>query len=324
MSDFPIVCETCLGPNPYVRMQKFFEGGVCHISGRPYTSFRWKAGSDSRYKKTVICQIIAKAKNVCQVCMMDLDYGLPVQIRDKALNIQEEILPMTRVNKEYALNHMEIDEAKFNKNITNDLIIKLGRTEPYYKRNQARLCSFFAKDCCNRGTECPYRHEMPTTTSLSKQNYHTRYYGSDDPVANKMLERASKLPSLVPPIDLNITTLFIGNVTPAITKEDLWNVFYMYGEITSFKIYYLRSCALVTYCKRQDAENACVGLSRHLVVKGHTLVLRWGNPHRQNTVKQKEENIDMTASNIPGQKMKPYAAMDSAQFGSLINEKHFK
>ncbi len=122
-SDFPIVCETCLGPNPYVRMQRvrissllrsqgFMHaascaccrhllrvaaqplqpdpcqkavlcrllrklwrsfllqieyGGECHISGRPYTKFRWRPGSDARYKSTIICQEVAKAKNVCQV-----------------------------------------------------------------------------------------------------------------------------------------------------------------------------------------------------------------------------------------------------------------
>ena len=33
-----------------------------------------------RYKKTVICQEVAKAKNVCQVCLLDLEYGLPVQV----------------------------------------------------------------------------------------------------------------------------------------------------------------------------------------------------------------------------------------------------
>ncbi len=70
-------------------------GGECHISGRPYTVFRWRPGNDARYvyefdreqtlliqlvtacpgsllsrcryKKTIICQEVAKAKNVCQV-----------------------------------------------------------------------------------------------------------------------------------------------------------------------------------------------------------------------------------------------------------------
>jgi pre-mRNA-splicing factor RBM22/SLT11 len=107
----PIVCETCLGPNPFVRMQRvrllalvhgplllsaqlrdgqvqqgrlmtqqrmfvpfcptsmqIEYGGQCHISGRPYTVFRWRPGNEARYKKTIICQEVAKAKNVCQVC----------------------------------------------------------------------------------------------------------------------------------------------------------------------------------------------------------------------------------------------------------------
>jgi hypothetical protein len=42
-------------------------GGQCHISNRPYTVFRWRPGNDARYKKTIVCQEVAKAKNVCQV-----------------------------------------------------------------------------------------------------------------------------------------------------------------------------------------------------------------------------------------------------------------
>ena len=67
-SEFPIVCEDCLGPNPYVRMMKEPYGSECAISGRPFTVFRWKPGSEARYKKTVVCREVALAKNVCQVC----------------------------------------------------------------------------------------------------------------------------------------------------------------------------------------------------------------------------------------------------------------
>ena len=33
-----------------------------------------------RYKKTEVCQTCAKTKNVCQTCLLDLEYGLPVQV----------------------------------------------------------------------------------------------------------------------------------------------------------------------------------------------------------------------------------------------------
>ena len=52
-TDFPIVCEVCLGPNPYIRMIKQPNHKECKVSGRVFTSFRWRPGADARYKETV-------------------------------------------------------------------------------------------------------------------------------------------------------------------------------------------------------------------------------------------------------------------------------
>ena len=73
--EFPIVCETCLGENPYVRMTREKFGKTCKICERPFTIFRWKAGTGGRYKKTEVCQTCSKMKNVCQTCVLDLEYG---------------------------------------------------------------------------------------------------------------------------------------------------------------------------------------------------------------------------------------------------------
>lgn len=43
----------------------------------------------------------------------------------------------------------------------------------------------------------------------------------NDPVAKKLLQRASEMPSLEPPADKSIRTLYIGGVDERITDRDL-------------------------------------------------------------------------------------------------------
>ena len=53
-----------------------------------------------RYKKTEICGVCAKAKNCCQTCLLDLQFGLPTQVRDTVLNVQSKA-PTSDINREY-------------------------------------------------------------------------------------------------------------------------------------------------------------------------------------------------------------------------------
>ncbi|XP_023525004.1 zinc finger CCCH domain-containing protein 40-like [Cucurbita pepo subsp. pepo] len=285
-SDFPIICESCLGDNPYVRMTKADYDKECKICTRPFTVFRWRPGRDARYKKSEICQTCSKLKNVCQVCLLDLEYGLPVQVRDTALSINSnDSIPKSDVNREYFAEEHDrkaragIDyESSFGKARPNDTILKLQRTTPYYKRNRAHVCSFYIRGECTRGSECPYRHEMPETGELSQQNIKDRYYGVNDPVALKLLNKAGEMPSLEPPEDESIRTLYVGGLDARVTEQDLRDNFYAHGEIESIRMVLQRACAFVTYTTREGAEKAAGELSNKLVVKGLRLKLMWGRP----------------------------------------------
>lgn len=222
---FPKVCESCLGENPYVRMMRETHGAACKVCSRPYTVFRWKPGKKARYKRTEICQLCAQMKNVCQTCVLDLQYGLPVEVRDAFLstenNTNSSSVPMSDANQEWAIQvhaqkarveaeNLEMIEAAgkggggltlaassssssstYGKAASNKSLIKMARMEPYYQRNLPHLCSFFARGECNRGDECPYLHEMPKSKKdpLAKQNIKDRFRGRNDPVAKKILSR---------------------------------------------------------------------------------------------------------------------------------------
>lgn len=87
-----------------------------------------------------------------------------------------------------------------------DLLKKLARSDPGYKRNRPHLCSFYAKGNCTRGDECPFRHELPIENELSKQNIKDRFYGRDDPVAKKMMKSHVEEVGLTAPEDKSVVS----------------------------------------------------------------------------------------------------------------------
>lgn len=70
------------------------------------------------------------------------------------------------------------------------------------------------------------RHEKPTDPDdpLADQNIKDRYYGINDPVADKLLKRASTMPRLDTPEDKSITTLYVGGLGDSITDSELRSV----------------------------------------------------------------------------------------------------
>ncbi|CAN0064461.1 LOW QUALITY PROTEIN: pre-mRNA-splicing factor RBM22 [Lethenteron reissneri] len=286
-AEFPILCQTCLGENPYIRMTKEKYGKECKICCRPFTVFRYCPGARMRFKKTEVCQTCSKMKNVCQTCLLDLEYGLPVQVRDSALALKDE-MPKSDVNKEYYTQNME-REIQNSDGTTpvgslgkaqapSDMLLKLARTTPYYKRNRPHICSFWVKGECKRGEECPYRHEKPTDPDdpLADQNIKDRYYGINDPVADKLLRRASSMPRLDLPSDRTITTLYVGGLDDSIGETQLRNHFYQFGELRSVTVVPRQQCAFVQFTTRHSAEQAADKSFNKLIINGRRLNIKWG------------------------------------------------
>lgn len=187
--DFPFVCEVCLGPNPYLRMLKMPNSRECKISGRPYTAFRWQPGSEARYKETIVAAEVAIAKNVCQACLMDMEYNLPVAVRDKLSGTgsggQRGVggvqMPTSDVNREFywenqrkqleegtlqGFQELNADDTGGGKNSIGrsfDKLAALSRNNKSgstsYDRNLPKLCTFWTRQTCNRvvNGSCPYR-----------------------------------------------------------------------------------------------------------------------------------------------------------------------
>lgn len=308
-TQFPLLCETCLGDNPYVRMQKEDYGVECKICVRPFTIFRWKAGTNGRYKATVVCQSCARMKNVCQTCLFDLEFGLPVQVRDKYLEEMGQTkmaLPASRVGRDFQLQEAckdkDGEDLPYGKVGAHPMLQRLARMTPYYKRNEARICTFYVKGACNRGQDCPFRHELPEGGELANQKLRDRFHGENDPLASKIMKRADEALSLRTPEDKSITTLYVGGLPPGVSEKEVRDKFYVFGEIRSIRMAPRQSCAFVTFVKREVAEEAAAKTHRVLEIKEKKVHVTWGRPQ---VTPAAQASAEMAASMSSGSAVVP-------------------
>merc|ERR1719309_1415393 len=236
--------------------------------------------------------------------MLDLTYGLPVQVRDHALRIKDD-LPRSDANREYYLQN--VDAQLGNSDVVgpggalgklpshkSELLAKLARTTPYDKRTDP-------------------------DDPLSDQNIKDRYYGTNDPVADKLLKRAQAMPHLEPPEDRLITTLYVGGLDESVTEQDIKNSFYAYGEIRNTTMVPKQGCAFVQFNKRSAAELAAEKTFNKLVIRGLKLTIRWGKSQgkAQTTLMPPEGFAAVDSSNpaLPGSLPAPPVEVTKNYFG---------
>jgi hypothetical protein len=157
---------------------------LCKFGKVPFQGFRWKAGPNGRYKETIISSAIAKERNICQACLNDLQFGLPVGMRDQLLaeNKMKSPIPVSDVGAMYRHQELLVNQAKAeheglntipdyvnmnNAAAANEMIHFANMIRAPDRRddsstafrNLPQLCSFWLQGTCKRVKRgvCPYR-----------------------------------------------------------------------------------------------------------------------------------------------------------------------
>jgi len=227
---------------------------------------------------------------------LDLEYQLPVQVRDAALGKLNDA-PTSDINKQYYTQVMEQQMANSpNGQLESpstsaggkEMLKQLARNDPFYKRNRPHICSFFVKGECTRGNECPFRHELPKENGLEKQNIQDRYYGRNDPVAKKILRENAESTGLKAPEDQSITTLLFLSL-PECGDQDVRTAllnscpFVQHQQIKTITVVPSSHCAFIVFTTRSVAERVAESLSAQsgVEVLGKRAKVVWGRSRPQ-------------------------------------------
>jgi pre-mRNA-splicing factor RBM22/SLT11 len=338
-TEFPLVCETCLGDNPYIRMTKEPFGKKCQICETPFTVFAWQAGSKGRLKRVEICKSCAQAKNVCQVCIYDLQYGLNVKVRDRIMKEYgsggaASAVPQSMANRAWFTAQQERALAQ-GQNMVGEVnalaaakLQEMANMEPRYERNMAKLCAFFARGECNRGSNCPFRHEMPRDRNdpFAKQNTKDRFYGTNDPVANKILGRQRRKEEAAKKEDADgydkaRATLYLrfqGDAPyPTLTEPDIRDKFYSFGEIVSVRIQADKGQAFVEYTEPDAAELAIASMNRKTLLD-RPIQVKWARAPKRGDVEGPKRGEEETSGPRQSTVVKPLAPPGSTSKSHVI------
>ncbi|KAH6630569.1 hypothetical protein B0J18DRAFT_421560 [Chaetomium sp. MPI-SDFR-AT-0129] len=306
-TDFPSVCENCLPENPYVKMLKEDYGAECKLCTRPFTIFSWSGDgrAQGRKRRTNICLTCARLKNACQCCIMDLQFGLPIVIRDKALELIAPG-PQSEINREYFAQNNEkaieegragVEEYEKTDEKARELLRRLAQSKPYFRKGREVDTEGNAVGGGNArggnpavGAGVGGPGPIRTRDSRAAAAVGARGGRRKGPIVANTAPPGPK--DWQPPSDPNIMSLFVTGIEDDLAEYKIRDFFKAFGKIKSLVVSHMTHCAFVNYETRDAAERASLELKGKAVISGCPLRIRWSVPKAIGTM-DKEERTEM-------------------------------
>ena len=313
-TDFPSVCENCLPENPYVKMLKEDYGAECKLCTRPFTVFSWAADrSHGRKKRTNICLTCARLKNACQCCIMDLQFGLPIVIRDKALELVSQG-PQSEINREYFAQNNEraieegrvgVEQYEKTDEKARELLRRLAQSKPYFRKGRevdqdGNLAQQGGGPSSSRGAtggSAAVGAGMGGPGPIRSRDSRAAAAVGARPRGGRRGPVAANAPppgpkDYIPPADRSIMSLFVTGIEDDLPEFKIRDFFKTFGKIRSLVVSHMTHCAFVNYESREAAENAAAECKGRAVIAGCPLRIRWSVPKAVGTM-DKEERAEM-------------------------------
>jgi pre-mRNA-splicing factor RBM22/SLT11 len=304
-TDFPSDCENCLPENPYVKMLKEDHGAECKLCTRPFTIFSWSGDgrAHGRKRRTNICLTCARLKNACQCCIMDLQFGLPIVIRDKALELIAPG-PQSEINREYFAQNNEraieegragVEEYEKSDEKARELLRRLAQSKPYFRKGRELDQEGNAVSGGNAAVGAGLGGAGPIRTRDSRAAAAVGARpGGGGPRKGPMGANAPPPgpKDWIPPNDRNIMSLFVTGIEDDLPEFKIRDFFKAFGKIKSLVVSHMTHCAFVNFETRDGAERAAAECKGRAVIAGCPLRVRWSVPKAIGTM-NKDERTEM-------------------------------
>ncbi|KAK6458556.1 uncharacterized protein RJT20DRAFT_6904 [Scheffersomyces xylosifermentans] len=314
-SEFSL-CDDCLGPDKHLKMIKQLSGEECKSCTRPFAVLRWNtSNSTNKSKKTIICLTCARAKNCCQSCMLDVNYRIPINIRDTALKMAGlESLLVTDTSSTSNREVKAIIADKQDQMFKQQDELDDGELD---RREQAKeILTKLSQKLNDDSAKISFKKK---TTSSSK-SLHTE----SDKLKNADVSKiVAKLPfggSLNSQSHPDITSFFIFGISADLPQYAITNLCNTFGKIKSLTVVHRAKCAYVSFTTRASAEafaesilsnglNANTATAGLLIIDGkYPVRVSWGKPKSLGVTNEEHLKLSLVVNKV----MKQLADKDSA------------
>lgn len=271
--DFSI-CDQCLGKDQLLRLVKHCNAAECRTCTRPFDVYRWNARTaGEQAKKTIICVTCARQRDCCQLCMLDIHFHIPLNLRDTALRmagLDDEYSITKTKNRELQAIHAEEAQTRF------------ANCESIASERQAKARALLAKLSTKLTSQ-----SAVAPKSTSRRSQENAAQSEDISHIVKKLPFTALLDSEKYP---DLTSLFVFGAFEKCPQYVLTNWFQLFGAVKAFTINHTAKCAFVTYTARdlalafanavlRDKLNKSSGTAGLVLVDNKYAVrVAWGKP----------------------------------------------